>query len=372
MGAAPVRLARAYHSSAAVNSARVTVPMGTGWHMFYDRSLQVVSGSQVRLHRANGRTLDFKLNGSVWVSTLPAEVLTPIAGGWSYVNQRDGSETYDANGRLLGMADGGLVIAMTYDGSGHLIRAANPFGRGLSLAYDAAGRVATVTLPNGNTLGYGYDARNNLTSVRFADGAMRRYAYENVSFPNAPTGVIDESGRRRLTWGYDAAGRPNRGYYGSGTGGVSVVYNVSQVTTTDALGTQRVRNYGAVAGRQVLTSLQTAATTNSAATAWSFGYDANGNPLTINTRSGEVQQLATDGRGRLTALTRAAGTSQALTVNTTWHPTCHKPTQVVRAGVTSNYTIDTSGRVTRADRIRLPEHENTYGKDRSHSLDEFC
>src|SRR5262249_51470249 len=62
-GASPLRMARVYHSNAAVNAARMTVPMGTGWHMFYDRSLQVISASQVRLHRANGRTLDFTLSG---------------------------------------------------------------------------------------------------------------------------------------------------------------------------------------------------------------------------------------------------------------------------------------------------------------------
>ena len=63
-GAAAVRMARVYHSNSDVNVARVTVPMGTGWHMVYDRSLQLLSATQVRLHRANGRTLDLTWNGS--------------------------------------------------------------------------------------------------------------------------------------------------------------------------------------------------------------------------------------------------------------------------------------------------------------------
>ena len=346
MGAASLRFARVYHSNAAVNTARITVPMGAGWHMFYDRSLEIVSASQMRLHRANGRTLDFTFDGSAWVSAQPAGVLAPITGGWSYVNQRDVIETYDSNGRLVGMADGGLITFMTYDGTGRLIGVANSFGRRLALGYDNANRVAQVTLPDNSTLGYAYDTFNNLTSIRFADGAVRRYVYENASFPNALTGVIDESGRRRLTWGYDAAGQPNQGYYGTGTGSVSVVYNGNQVTTTDARGTQRVRIYGAVAGRQVLTALQTLATSDSAATGWSIAYDANGNPQTINTRSGEVQQLTADNRGRLTTQTRAAGTDQALTSQTTWSPIFHKPAQTVNAGITSNYTVDASGRVT--------------------------
>jgi YD repeat-containing protein len=345
-GAAAVRLSRVYHSNASVNAARVTVPMGAGWHMFYDRSLQVLSSTQVRLHRANGRTLDFTFNGTSWVSSMPGGVLATISGGWTYVNHRDVIETYDANGRLVGLGEAGLATSLQYDANGRLTDVTNPFGRHLGLAYDSAGRVTTVTLPDGHTLGYGYDANNNLASIRFADGAVRQYVYENSSFLHALTGVIDESGRRRLTWGYDSQGRPNQSYYGNGTGRVNVVYNGSQVTTTDARGTQRTRNFATVAGRQVLASLQTAATADSAATGWSFAYDANGNPLSITTRSGEVQQVTTDSRGRETVLTRAAGTAQALGTQTTWHPTFEKPTQAVSAGVTDNYTIDTAGRVT--------------------------
>ena len=196
VGDASVRMARVYHSNPAANAARVTVPMGVGWHMFYDRSVQVLGGSQVRLHRANGQLLDFVFNGSAWVSSMPAGVLTQAGGGWQYVNHRDAIETYDANGRLLSLSDAGLVTALQYDTNGRLSRVANPFGRALSFSYDGAGRIGTVTLADGNTLGYGYDTRNNLVSIRFADNAVRQYVYENASFPNALTGVVDESGRR--------------------------------------------------------------------------------------------------------------------------------------------------------------------------------
>ena len=70
----------------------------------------------------------------------------------------------------------------------------NPFGRSLALGYDGSGCVSAITLPSGATLGYGYDARNNLSSVRFVVNSVRQYVYENASFPNALTGVIDESG----------------------------------------------------------------------------------------------------------------------------------------------------------------------------------
>lgn len=55
LGVNPIRMARSYHSNAAENPANVTVPMGVGWHMFYDRTLQQVSSSQIRLHRVHLR-----------------------------------------------------------------------------------------------------------------------------------------------------------------------------------------------------------------------------------------------------------------------------------------------------------------------------
>ena len=345
-GAAAVRMARVYHSNAAVNTARVTVPMGTGWHMVYDRSLQVLSTTQVRLHRANGRTLDMNWNGNAWVSAMPAGVLSPNSGGWQYINHRDAIETYDATGRLLTIAKAGLVVSLQYDTAGRLARAVNPFGRALSFGYDGSNRVASVTLPDGNTLGYAYDTRNNLSSIRFADNSTRIYAYESVSFPNALTGVVDESGRRRLTWGYDAQGRPNVSYYGAGSNAVTAVYNGNQVTTTDARGTQRVRTFANIGARRVMTSSLTAGTVDSAANAWTFTYDGNGNPLSVTTRSGEVQQFGIDARGRTLTLTRAAGTQQALSQQSQWHPTFRKVTQVVSRGVTSNFSIDAAGRTT--------------------------
>ena len=350
-GAAPVRLARVYHSNAAVYSARTTILIGAGWRSFYDRSLQVVSGTSVRLHRANGRVMQMTWNGSAWTSTLPAGYLTQISGGWQYVNHRNTIESYDASGRLAATSRGGLVTNFQYDAASRLVRVANPFGRALAFAYDGAGRVASVALPDGSTIGYGYDTRGNLVSTRFADNSIRQYAYENTSFPNALTGVVDEAGRRRLTWGYDSAGRPNYSHYGSGSDAVSIVYSGNQVSTTDARGTQRTRTFATIGSRAVLTGLQTAATADSAATAWSFSYDGNGNSTGLISRSGETRQFVVDGRGRILNVTRAAGTAQAVSSQLTWHWAFRKPVQVVHKGITRSYSIDNSGRVSQVSEV---------------------
>lgn len=351
VGAGALRLARVYHSNLAAFPAQVTIPMGVGWRSHYDRTLQVISSTQVRLHRANGRTLDFSLSGGNWVSTVPAGTLSQITGGWKYVNHRNGIEQYGSNGKLQSLTRNGLASSLQYDTAGRLTRVSNPFGRSLAFAYDGAGRLSTATLPGAGTLTYGYDTSNNLTSIRFADGSVRQYVYENASFRNALTGVVDESGRRRLTWGYDAAGRPNDGYYGSGVNRVRITYNGSTVTSTDARGTVRTRTYTTVAGRTLLSSIQTAATSDSPATGWSFGYDSAGNVTRVTSRSGEVRQFAQDARARATNITRASGTAQAVSMQATWHPVFRKRTQTVAQGITRNVTLDASGRTTAITQI---------------------
>ncbi len=347
--AAPIRMSRVYHSNSSANTARVLVPMGTGWHMFYDRSSQLISANQIRLHRANGRTLDFNWNGSAWVSTLPAGVLTHLSGGgWQYVNHRNKVETYNSNGRLLSMSDGGLVTTIQYDANSRLTGVTNPFGRSLIYSYDSSGRVANVTLPSGKQLVYGYDAQNNLVSTKFTDNSVRQYVYENTSFPNALTGIVDETGRRRLTWSYDGAGRPTGSRCGTRTATTTAVYSTdgSTVTTTDARGTQRTRMFATVAGRRVLSSIQTAATAQTAASGLSFSYDTNGNLTSTTTRTGEVKSFTPDSRGRQTSATRGTGTAQALSKQTIWDPVYRTPQQVTAFGVTTNYVLDAYGRVT--------------------------
>lgn len=364
LGANPIRMARSYHSNPAENAATVTVPMGAGWHMFYDRSLQRMSSTAIRLHRANGTVVDFTYNGSAWSSTIPAGVLAPVSGGWAYTNLRGTIETYDANGRLTWLSDEGLVSQLQYDANGKLVAVHNAFGRTLTFGYDGSGRVATVGLPDATHLSYGYDGAGNLASIAFNDGAVRHYVYENTSYPHALTGVVDESGRRSLTWSYDTSGRPNGSFYGSNQNPVTIVYNGSQVVTTDARGTQRTRNVATINGHSVVIGAQTAATANSAATGWSFTFDASGNLQSTVTRTGELQQFSTDARGRKISSTRAVGTSVATTSTTTWHPTFNVPTQTVANGVTTTYAVDAVGHVTQVTQVSgstsVTPHSATY------------
>ena len=213
---AALRVARVYHSNFAAYPASVNVRMGAGWRNFYDRSLQVLSGSQVRLHRYDGSVIDFAYSGAAWVGAQQAGSLSAISGGWQYVNPRNGVEIYASNGKLVSLLRKGRLTSLQYDSAGRLSSVTNPFGRALVFGYDSLNRVNTITTPGAATLAYGYDADGNLVSLTLPDGSVRRYVYENPSYRNALTGIVDETGRRIVSWGYDGSGRPNYNHFGSG------------------------------------------------------------------------------------------------------------------------------------------------------------
>ncbi len=346
-GSAALLWSRVYNSNVAVNTAQTRVSMGAGWRSTWDNSVQAVSAATTRLHRANGRAMDFTWNGSAWVGpSALGGTLTAVSGGWQYINTRDGIETYNSAGRLTSVGRGGMTTSLQYDANARLSAVVNPFGRSLAVGYDGASRVSTVTMPDGATLGYSYDASGRLASQRQPDNSVRQYLHEHATYPTLLTGASDESGRRISTWGYDSAARPSATAIGSNVAPVSVSYSGNVVTTTDARGTQRARALSAAGPRVVVTSDTVAATADSSALTVTAAYDGAGRPLSVTLPTGETISATYDLRGRPTSITRAVGTAQALTTSITWHAVWNKPTRVVQVGVTRDFTIDAVGRVT--------------------------
>ena len=112
----------------------------------------------------------------------------------------------------------------------------------ITLGYNASGKLQSVTAPDLRTVQYGYDAQGRLESATDTAGATRHYVYENASFPNALTGLVDENQQRHSTWGYDSSGRAESTTEAGGAGAVTLTYNADRtVTATDALGA--VRNF---------------------------------------------------------------------------------------------------------------------------------
>jgi RHS repeat-associated protein len=73
--------------------------------------------------------------------------------------------SYDANGRLDGIAQGSRVSSIAYDSDGNVASVTDPAGRTVSFAYDGAGRVTLQTLPDLREIAFDYDANGNVTSI---------------------------------------------------------------------------------------------------------------------------------------------------------------------------------------------------------------
>jgi YD repeat-containing protein len=143
------------------------------------------------------------------------------------------------------------VTSLTYDGSNNLIKVTGPFGHTLTFANDVSGRVSQMTVPDGGVYTYAYSSTsNNLVSVTYPSGAQRQYVYENTSYPNALTGIIDENGQRFATWAYDGQGRAISSQHAGGVDLTTLTYNSDGSTSvTDARGN--------VHGYALTTQLQT-------------------------------------------------------------------------------------------------------------------
>jgi len=343
--------ARVYNSNPAASPAQTTIPMGARWRNSYDLSLQVLSATQVRLHRASGRTIDFSLSGGVWAAQVPAGALTQNAGAWQYVSPGNAVEQYGTNGRLQSISRAGTPQTMQYDGAGRLVAVLTPSGRNISYLYNAAGRVSQVNLPGGLYIGYTYDGNGNLASVRRPDGAIRWYHYEQAATPNALTGITDETGRRTHVWNHDSANRPVYARRGSGTNPVSIAYSGNSATTTDARNTVRTWNFVTTAnGQPDLASQTTHATVDSATLTSTRYFDTNGNLRWAQSPTGEWTDRLADSRDRATYIARGAGTAQQVLQQNTWHPTFNQATSVSVLGVTHTNTVDAHGRVTQITR----------------------
>jgi YD repeat-containing protein len=213
----------------------------------------------VLTHRANGRTFSFVFNGSAYVPDVDIDDrLTKLVDGsgnhtgWQYYEaSSENLETYDAQGRLLSIADrAGLSHTLSYTG-GLLTQVTDAFGRTLSFTYDARGRMLTMRDPAGQTYTYTWVSQGGVVGVAYyPDGKTRQYLYNEAGWLGGSTregrltGIVDENNARYASFEHshgfalrtEHAGGVNR-YSVANTGGWP-----NSVVVTDPLGT--VRTYG--------------------------------------------------------------------------------------------------------------------------------
>ncbi|WP_284209135.1 hypothetical protein, partial [Chitiniphilus shinanonensis] len=317
------------------------------WQTSYSRYLVQLASDNVALRRDDGKTFGFRLVAGQWKGQADESGrLSQIAGqGWSYVNPQGDTERYDLRGKLTGLTKlGGQTLSFGYNGAGQLSQIGDAFGNQLTLVYDSAGKLQKLTdAANGNTV-YAYDGNGMLSSVTYPDNSVRRYEYNNALFPTALTDIFDESNQGSAKWTYDAQGRATSSAHGLGQQGQETdrsdvtylsdtQYNVTtaqggvyQFTVADVVGTKRI------VSRQ------------RAGAASTLGYDANGNVSNRTDFNGTSTTYVYDlTRNLETSRTEAAGTPQARTTTTTWHPTLRLPATITEPGRVTEFNYDPNG-----------------------------
>lgn len=263
-----------------------------------------------------------------------------------------------------------------------------------------------ITLPDGSQILYSWtavptlmwgifnDNLPRLDSVTYPDGGVKRYDHTTVHLPGVKfvkygdvrpstccwagfrsfriTQVTDEEGWPFATYSYDGSGRPissQRGDPNNPAMRVSVVYadnplaGVSVRTVTDAEGTVRDFHFQRFAGPRLVGV--------SAPCGWcptpfkSIEYDlalgtwpyfrSSGLPSRLTDFRDTVTTIRrdfADWRARETSRTIGEGRPEAVTIESTWHPSFNLPTRVVTRNAggsfARDYVYDAKGRPTRS------------------------
>lgn len=240
----------------------------------------------------------------------------------------------------------GETTTYTYDSAGNRLSVTTPAGHKTTYVYNDANRVTQQTSPGGSVASYTYDASGNTTSSTDPDGKKTAYTYDTVG--NELT-VTDPAGNT-TAYTYDAAGDPLTVTDAAGNV-TKQAYDTSShlLTVTDAAGHKTSYTYDK-AGRK-LTAIAprgNVAGATAATYTTTYGYDANGNIVTVADPTGAVTTTTYDVVNRPTKVTDALGNATTTTYDANGNVT--KTTDALGKAVSSSY--DKQNRLgTRTDQL---------------------
>lgn len=314
-GSSPLELVR-YYSSARVHSQFSRNPAGRSWFTNFERrlSLYTVTTGQIGItyHHPSGQTEYYLEEAGGAITRSPANPLglARRGTGWRVTDEGGDWEDFDGEGRLIALwRRGVLAITLTYHADGRVAAATDANGRAIVFSHDTVARRTTVTLPDGRLIRYQLDAMERLESVTYVGAAVsgsdlvRTYLYGEAaqgaaSAPFALTGIIDESGIRLATFGYqttngviEALSTERAGSTGRYL--ISSARYASPVAVTDPVGTVRNHHFSSIAGRRVLSKIEEPCGVGCTATT-TFTFDTSGNVASRTDANGNVTQFVHD------------------------------------------------------------------------------
>lgn len=374
------------------SASLASTPLGNGWSSDISMSLQevrlegAVGAAEMLAKRPNGDVLSFNIASEEpqslsFGSRLVLKRSIDSSGaqvGWKLYVGGNRVEYYDLQGvwRSL-MVDGVVVVTAERDTAGRIARLVDHTGRAIAVAY-SDGRISSITDGAQHRVDYQYDSSGRLTAAEYgassAAPTARTYLYEDSRFPNALTGILDESGVRFASWTYDDSLRGVSSSHGGLSSAIDLTrlqYNADGSTTiTNPLGGQNTYTFTASKGvvqlagsdeRWPMCGIEARSKT----------YDDNGYPDVIQAFGGELTDSDYSARGLEVRRSESSSDGTVLrTVETDWHPEFPLPEQtrtlneqgVLVAANSTHY--DAMGR---ADLLRSTDPQSGSNRDTTYA-----
>jgi RHS repeat-associated protein len=330
---------RFYHSAMLESSHS----LGVGWTHSYAAYLIFTNSNPSGLLRPDGHqdALDSsKTPAGVWITDSGSSIHVQQSGTQWIASLKDGSEEiYSSVGRLLQkVAANGQVTTLSYNANGQLFAVTGPFGHTLQLGYNTGGQITQLVDPNGRLINYAYDGSNNLISATYQDSSIRTYLYENSSFQNNLTGILDENSNRFLTVTYDpTTGGVTSSQQAGGAQAVSITYSANGAVATDSLGA--TNTFGFTSDSRTSPRVNSFSRNKLLQTFTVQGYSADTQQRVIQSvdANSTTTTYAYD-VNHLTSKTEAYGTSSARTTSYQYLSTSTSlPTLITEALLTTSY-----------------------------------
>ncbi|MGH8352370.1 MAG: DUF6531 domain-containing protein [Pseudomonas sp.] len=333
-GASTLHFARAYNSLDGL------------WRHNYSTYLRL-AGTNMALVMHHGRESFFTLSGST-VTAAPTELgqLAKVSDGWLYTAENNERFTFDASGRFTRWSNAtGAAQQLTY--ANGQVTVTDNLGHSLSFSEDAHHQPLSLTV-DGLQIAYGYNANQRLSQLtRTRDGQTerRQFHYEDPRNNALLTGLTDERGVRFTTWTFDDKGRATSSEHSGGAEHTQVAYNADgSSTVTNELGKSMVYRFVSIGGVKRVSAVEGEASANCPNSNSTFTYDARGLLKSKTDNKGHVTTYDYNERGLEISRTEAAGTPQARTISTEWHPTLFLPVTVTEPTRITTYSYDDQGR----------------------------
>ena len=308
----------------------------------------LISESSILSIRPDGKGLTFTENSGQWMSDndvfYTLDAIADEGASWQLVTPTGDTEVYDAHGRILGMSSlAGNSTRFLYEGATQTVT--DHLGNTLKLVSDTNSILQTATLNGEVTATFEYDDQQRLIARVSPDGNRTQYHYENTDFPKHLTGITGPDGQRFATWAYDSEGRGILSEH-AGQERAELVFNADGSTTvTNALGKQTTYHFTEIEGLKRVTRVEGHATEHCVGANKAYSYYDSGLLKTKTDWGGNTTRYEYNPRGLITRIVEADSTTQARTVEQSWHPSLPLLEQRTDGTQSTRFNYDTQHRL---------------------------